>query len=378
MYKATNVLHIIDTLGIGGAEKVMIGTVNSLPDFQHHVIYLSDSEVTAGDLPVSCKIKKLNYRSKFDILRCAIQLRKYIRRHNITIVHSHLCMATIIARIACPQNVKLFTTIHSLPSRNYFAGRRIAKWLEKLTYRKRHHIIAICHEVFRDYDKCIGVKGPYTILYNYVEDVHYATGYKKSNFNGTLRLVAVGNLKKAKNYSLLLQAFQRIPVNVYLDIYGSGPLRRELQDEIEKNNLNVRLCGVRGDIHNVLPLYDAFIMSSVFEGQPISLLEAMACGLPAILSDIPVLREATGNKAIFYDLNNIDDLIAKVTAIADHRVNLDEFAKAGFERVKKIADKGNYMTMLRKVYMEHEAYRNQSQQLPSVKIFRPALPVAAS
>jgi glycosyltransferase involved in cell wall biosynthesis len=374
----TNVLHIIDTLGIGGAEKVMIGAVNSLPEFQHHVVYLNGSDAMACRLPVSCKIKRLNYLSKkFDVPRCALELNRYIRKHKIDIVHSHLFVSTIIARLACPKNVKLFTTIHSLPSRNYFVG-KMAKWLERITYKKRHHLIAICNEVFNDYNQCIGMKGPYTILYNYVEDVYHAKEYRKANFENTLRLVAVGNLKPAKNYGYLVEAFKSMPKNVHLDIFGSGPLHRELQAEIEKHNLNIRLCGVREDINNVLRDYDAFIMSSIFEGQPISLLEAMACGMPAILSDIPVLREATNNQAIFYDLNNVSDLVKKVTAVANHEVDLDEFAKAGFDRVKKIASKENYMVMLKKVYLEHQDYRHQTYQIPPVKIFRPALPAAAS
>ena len=377
MYK-TNVLHIIDTLGIGGAEKVMIGTVNSLPDFQHHVVYLGGSDALAPQLPADCKIIKLNYRSKYDFVRCVLQLRRYIRRNNIEVVHTHLFMATVMARLACPRSVKLFTTIHSTPSRNYFAKRKLARVIEKITYRSHHHMIAICHEVFRDYNECIGIKGPYTILYNYVEDIYYAKQYRKMSFNGTFKMVAVGNLKEAKNYPYLIEAFKKMPKNVHLDIYGSGPLQEQLQNEIDAHQLNVKLCGVRDDINNVLPNYDAFIMSSIFEGQPISLLEAMACGMPAILSDIPVLREATNNMAIFYDLNNVNDLIEKVTAIANHQVDLDIYAKANFERIRKIASKENYMTMLKKIYMAHELYRTETYKIPPVKILRPSLPVTAS
>lgn len=372
----TNVLHIIDTLGIGGAEKVMIGSVKSLPEFQHHVVYLCGSDALASSLPASCKVTKLNYRSKLDMIRCIVELRRYIRKNNISVVHTHLFLATILGRLACPSDVQLFTTIHSLPSKNYFAKRRIAKWAEKITYRKRHHLIAICHEVFRDYNECIGVKGPYTVLYNYVEDIYHAPDFRRMNFNGTLRLVAVGNLKTAKNYPYLVEAFKTMPKNIYLDIYGSGPLKEQLEAEIIKHQLNIKLCGVRDDIQNVLPDYDAFIMSSIFEGQPISLLEAMACGMPAILSDIPVLREVTGNKAIFYNLNNTSDLVEKITAIANHKVNLDEFAKANFERVKKIANKENYMGMLRKLYLAHEIYRRQTYQIPPVNILQPSLPVS--
>lgn len=374
----TNVLHIIDTLGIGGAEKVMVGVVTGLPDLQHHVVYLTGSDALAASLPADCKIKKLNYSSKLHLLRAVLELKSYIRKNNISIVHSHLPSATLIARLACPKDVKLFTTIHSLPSKNYYAESRISKWLEKMTYRKHHHIIAICQEVFNDYKRCIGIKGPYTVLYNYIDDISYTAACKKMSFNGAFRMVSVGNLKKAKNYPYLVEAFKQMPKNIFLDIYGAGPLYNQLQKEIETHQLNIRLCGVREDIHNVLPRYDAFIMSSIFEGQPISLLEAMACGIPAVLSDIPVLREVTNDNAIFFDLNNTDDLVQKLTAIANHQVDLDEFAKANFERVRKIANKDNYMSMLKKVYMEHEVYRTEAYKIPPVKIFRPVLPAAVS
>ncbi|HEX7905924.1 MAG TPA: glycosyltransferase [Chitinophagaceae bacterium] len=373
----TNVLHIIDTLGIGGAEKVMIGCINSLPEFHHHVVYLGGSNALEDHLPVNCQILQLNYRSKFDIFRCALQLRRYIREKNIAIVHSHLFMATIIARIACPKKLKLFTTIHSLPSKNYFAESRIAKWIEKLTYRSYHHIIAICHEVFRDYNECIGVKGPYTILYNYVEDVYYAKRYHQSSFTDKFRMVAIGNLKKAKNYPYLIEAFKTMPKNIHLDIYGSGPLQQSLQQDIDQHQLNIRLCGVRDDIHNVLPQYDAFIMSSVFEGQPISLLEAMACGIPAILSDIPVLREVTNNKAIFYKLDNTKDLVEKIKAIADYRVDLNEYASSNFERVQRIASKDNYMHTLSKLYQAPELHRIKQPLVFSVKTLLPGIPAQA-
>jgi len=375
---ATNILHVIDTLGVGGAEKVLVGTVNSLPEFSHHVIYLNGSDSLAKHLPSDCKISKLDFKSKSQIFTCAWKLRRYIRENNIQIVHSHLFMATLISRLACPKSVQLFTTIHSLPSKSYFADGRLARWMEKLTYRKRHHIIAICHEVFNDYNQCIGVKGPYTILYNYVEENYYAADYKRREFKEEFRLVAVGNFKAAKNYPYLLKAFRKMPPNVKLDIYGSGPLENQLIQEIEKYKLNVKLCGVREDIHNVLPQYDAFIMSSIFEGQPISLLEAMACGMPAILSDIPVLREATNNQAIFYDLENVDDLVSRMQEILANKINLDEYARAGFERIRKIARKDNYMAMLKRVYLSPELYRIHAYQIPVIKNLRPGLSISPS
>ena len=167
------------------------------------------------------------------------------------------------------------------------------------------------------------------------------------------------------------------PVGIKVDIYGSGPLEKELKQEIEKHQLNIRLCGVRDDIHNVLPQYDAFIMSSIFEGQPISLLEAMACGMPAILSDIPVLREVTNNKAIFYSLSDVNDVVEKISSIAAHKVDLNEYARSNFERVQRIAGKDNYMHMLSNLYLAPELHRVKQPLVFSVKTLFPGIPAQA-
>ena len=349
------VLHIIDTLTIGGAERLLVGTINALPEFEHHLIYLTGSDALLSSLKADCRVFKLNAQNKIEFLKSAFFIRRYINRHKIKLVHSHLCLATVIARMACPKKVQLFSTIHNLPSKSYFRSSKLLKWLEKLTYRKRHHIVAICKEVYKDYDACIGVKGPYTILYNFVEDKFFQPAFKRMNYNGTLRLIAVGNLKYQKNYPYLIEAFKKLPKSIRLDIYGSGELAYQLQEEIDKFKLhNIKLCGVRRDIDQVLQNYDALIMSSHFEGQPLAVLEAMASGLPVILSDIPVLHEVTDNQALFFDINNPSDLTDKLTALANHEIDLDKIAAANFERARQIARKENYMQTLKEMYLAND------------------------
>ena len=57
----TNILHIIDTLGVGGAEKVMVGCVNGLPELKHHVIYLGGSDAMKKFLPIPARSLPLIY-----------------------------------------------------------------------------------------------------------------------------------------------------------------------------------------------------------------------------------------------------------------------------------------------------------------------------
>ena len=111
---------------------------------------------------------------------------------------------------------------------------------------------------------------------------------------------------------------------------------------------------MRRDIDQVLQNYDALITSSHFEGQPLAVLEAMASGLPVILSDIPVLHEVTDNQALFFDINNPSDLTDKLTALANHEIDLDKIAAANFERARQIARKENYMQTLKEMYLAND------------------------
>jgi len=206
--------------------------------------------------------------------------------------------------------------------------------------------------VHKDFDQYVGIKSPSSVLYNYIEERFFAP-LPKENFNTKeLRLVAVGNLRYQKNYPYLVEAFKSLPESVSLDIYGEGNMRAELQGEIHTHQLNIRLCGMRNDLDKVLPLYDLFVMSSFYEGQPLSLLEAMAAGLPVMLSNIPVLQEVTGENAVYFSLQNVEDFRSKIQEIVHGKYDLGQLAVASHQRVNSFAHKSQYVLNLKKLYEE--------------------------
>ena len=230
----------------------------------------------------------------------------------------------------------------------------------------------------KDYEACIGIKGECTVLTNYVDNRFFAEGYKSMSFNGTFRMVTVGNLKPAKNYGYLIDAFRLLPKGVHLDIYGDGPLRQQLQAEINKHKLNIRLCGLNNNIHEVLRKYDLFVMSSVVEGHPVALLEAMASGMPAIVSDIPVLREATKNSGLYFELENINDFVKKVTAIANHEVDLDVYAKCNHDIIRREGGKEKYMEHLTSLYNRYKGQTNVNAVINPAPTYLPAFNLQTS
>lgn len=112
-----------------------------------------------------------------------------------------------------------------------------------------------------------------------------------------LVLLYVGRLSRPKNLFSLVDAFAELKIKrpgAVLLMVGGGELEGALADYVRARKIpDVRLLGFipNQDLSQVYSGADFFIMSSTYEGQPVVLLEAMACGLPPILPDIPAMRD---------------------------------------------------------------------------------------
>ena len=344
------ILHVIDSLGVGGAEKLLAGMINGLDEYEHHLIILRSPENLRSSITAPYHFLNLNCGSFRQLFSRVSVVKKYIKLHKINLVHSHLYEANLLARLATPRRVRLINSIHAISSQASYKINKMSLYLEKFSYKKRHEIITVSHAVLEDFRQWVGIKGPHTVLYNYIDDKYFELTPRQHFSVPPLKLVAVGNLRWQKNYPYLLQAFKKTAADVHLDIYGEGALRESLQQEIDKHGLNIRLCGIHNNMEQVLPQYDAFVMSSFYEGQPVSLLEAMACGLPAVLADIPVLKEVTGDAAVYFDINDPDSFGKKIQQLLEGKYNLQQMAVAGHQKVNEFAHRQQHLQRLRAIY----------------------------
>ena len=106
------------------------------------------------------------------------------------------------------------------------------------------------------------------------------------------KIVAVGRLTAQKNFASLIRAFSRVAdrhPDWSLEIYGEGEEREALQRQIDSLNLeqNVCLCGNTSRVQEKMLGASCFVLSSLFEGLPLVMLEAMSCGLPVVSYDCP-------------------------------------------------------------------------------------------
>ena len=299
------IVHVIDTLSIGGAELLLKNSIELLPEYEHIVAYLNEPDELRKEVWNShVHFINLQHTGWTKIFNTARQLRKVIKFAKPSIVHSHLFVSTICARLATPKSVRLVSSIHSIYSKDAFHKNIKSLLAEKLTLRERHTIIAVSKFVLNDYLCYVPFAGKRFVLYNFLPNGSFVEEQVKLTKN-SLRCVAVGNLKEAKNYQYLFDIWEEIKQqDISLDIYGTGALEAELKVMIRKKGLNIKLCGRASNVQNLLRQYDLFVQASTHEGFGLSVIEAIASRVPVLISDIPVFSEITSNHAHFFPLTD--------------------------------------------------------------------------
>lgn len=135
-----------------------------------------------------------------------------------------------------------------------------------------------------------------TVIYNCKS---FSSKFKSNLNNG--KFIAIGRLTYQKGFDLLIDAMKNFSNHnlVYkLDIYGEGKDYKKLKRKIKKYHLdnNISILPPCVNIEKIYVNYDAFLMSSRYEGFGLVTIEAMECGLPIIAFDIPVNKEIIKNK----------------------------------------------------------------------------------
>jgi len=349
------IVHVIDSLGRGGAETQLVGLLPLLAE--HYEITLV-TLLPESDFPpeavVAAERHCLGYTGFKSLPRCILELRRIIRRVRPDLVRSQLYLSSVVARAATPAAVPLVFSIHSSMSHDAYLKNRFALPLERLTYRRRHALIAVSRYALEDFDRHVGVKGKAFVLHNSIAEAFFEAPPAEVWRPGRpLRLVAVGNLKEAKNYSMLVEAFRTLAgAPVSLDIWGEGALRPALQAGIDSNRLPIRLMGQSADVPALLAGYDGYVMPSLYEGFGIAAAEAMAAGLPMLLSDLAVLREVAQGQALFFDPADPASFAARVREILAGRVDLARLSAEGRRIAAENYRRPAYVEKLRGIYAE--------------------------
>ena len=189
---------------------------------------------------------------------------------------------------------------------------------------------------------------PTEIIYNGINVDFYKNSVITDSKKGTPHLFFAGNLFKYKNVQLLIKSIKKLEKKfpkIYFEIAGEGEFKPELQKIIEVNNLQdqISLLGRIDDdeLRKKYSTADLYVSASTFETFGMPLLEAMSCGKPVAVSDIPAHKELVeGSGAGMYFEQNVEDVVEKITTVYENQKKLGEKGREFAEKHdwKKIAD----------------------------------------
>jgi len=281
---------VIPTLSTGGAEKFVRDTAlqvnRELFDLSVIVLFPRSGSQKERDLEeAGIPLYFLNKKTGLS-LKCARDLKKLIKRLRPDVIHSHLDVLLYLLPSYKRSQVKLHT-VHSMAA---FEAAGVNKWIRKIAFKLFGVTPVAIGETVResiaDYYNISPQKIP--CIYN---GIPMPTVCRQEQ-GETFSFITVGTLYYVKNHEMLLRAFkacvQRTQKKVSLCIVGDGDLRATLEQQIEELGLaqHVRMTGWMDHVARELCRADAYVCSSIIEGISLSIIEAMACGLPIVATDV--------------------------------------------------------------------------------------------
>jgi glycosyltransferase involved in cell wall biosynthesis len=292
---------------IGGAERQAMLLAKGLRrrGWRVSVVALSGSGGAAANELRSAGVQfvSLEMRKGLWDPRGWIRFHRWLWRERPILVHAHLPHAAWLARwsrLAAPAPV-VVDTLHSshTGTMGRRAGYRSSSWLAD-------HVTAVSQATAESHlaagmvsEKKLTVLGNGIELDAWRADAGARTAARRELGLGDEFLwLAAGRMDRVKDYPTLLNAFVGAPATARLLIAGTGPGEAELVQLAMRLGLGqrVRFLGFQPNVRRWMQAADGFVLSSRYEGLPMVLLEAGACGLPAVATDVAGTREVIVNE----------------------------------------------------------------------------------
>lgn len=224
-----------------------------------------------------------------------LELVRVLRRERPDIVHANSSKAGVLGRLAAylaGVPIRIFTVHGWAFSAHSGAASRLYRWADRLVRPLTTATICVS-----DRDLARGLAAhtctaERTVVIPNAVDVRHAPAARHERARPLV--VAVGRLKAPKDFLTLVRALAQLPASAFeAVIVGDGPDRAELEAEIRRLGIGDRvlLLGERRDVPRLLAGADLFVLSSTSEGMPVSVLEAMAAGLPVVGSGVGGMPE---------------------------------------------------------------------------------------
>lgn len=295
----TRVLQVVTLMNRGGLESMLMNYYRNIDrskvQFDFLVHRKGEHDFTNEIFSLGGKIYTVPPVNPLNTNGYLHEINNFFKQHSeYRIVHSHLdALSTYPLKYAQKHGVPIRIS-HSHNTSQEKNLKYIIKVYSRSQIKKYTTHLFSCG---KDAGKWLFGKSDFQILNNAIDakkfsynpDLSYET--KQSlGINGKFVIGHVGRFNKQKNHEFLIDIFEKIyekEKNSILLLIGVGDLEEKIRKRVENLGLTsvVKFLGLRSDIPDLLQAVDVFVFPSLFEGLPVTLVEAQASGLPCVISD---------------------------------------------------------------------------------------------
>jgi glycosyltransferase involved in cell wall biosynthesis len=351
------VLHLIDSGGFYGAENVVLNLTLGLRElgaesvigcFRYRGNGLPQVGVEAESMGLDCAYFTL--RNKIDVT-CVRSIASYCKSNKVTVLHSHGYKPSLVCLIMkLLYGTPYVITCHLWYLRTFRLKMYTA--LERISMRFADRVIGVSREIASDLERAGIPKRKLEVIENGIdvdrfsqfelepkdaEEVRKDLGLDRDSFI----IGSLGRLTEQKDYQTLIRAAaEALKDNVALEfiVAGEGELKSALISECRDLGIENRFhfLGFRSDKEKILKLMSVFVLSSLDEGLPMAMLEAMAAGLPIVTTPVGGIPKVIkpGENGLFIDPGNVEQLKKNLLVLAGNSATREKLGRRGLETVK--------------------------------------------
>lgn len=307
MYKNIKLLTVIESLGKGGAERVL---VNTLPELQKigidcEVIILFDKDDLAKELEdFGIEVYKLNLSNKWNIFEGITKMLKIYNYKEYDIVHAHLFFAHFYTALSLLFNkkIKSIVTFHNLGFDEYPATsvtKKIRKKMEELCIKTFNLKTAVSYAVKEHYSYHLNLKNVKTINNSFPISSFEKYKIKKEKFD-SFTILTPGRFVPKKGHKYLIESIKLLnkkTINLNFLFIGDGPLKDLLKEETEKiSNINILDALPHNELMALYKKVDLIVIPSIYEAFGLVVGEAMIMETPVIATKVDGIVEMIENR----------------------------------------------------------------------------------
>jgi L-malate glycosyltransferase len=361
--------HLLHTLHVGGAEMLARQFA-----FQAHpncraVFFCLDELGTLGlELrEAGYPVEVLRRRPGFD-LRCVLRLARCLRRFRVDVLHTHQYGPFLYGALArlFARNTPLVFTEHGRDFPDYRRPKRVLA--NRILLKRHDRVVAVGQWVRRALVQHEGFAPERVdVIRNGVDSRLFTCGRSsRDEIRGQLGVtpdetlvVQVARLNRLKDHPTAIKAMELVRLQdsaVRLAIVGDGEERTALEQMINSRSLGsaVSLLGLRTDISRLLSAADIFLLTSISEGIPLTLLEAMLSRLPSICTSVGGIPEVIidGETGFLAGASDAYSVAARIAQLARSRETRRAFGEAGYRRAVTLFSAEQMLAEYRALYRE--------------------------